>query len=229
MYSIARSNPGYQEYTDLQNYLEAAKQLLDYGYPFDAIQMYRKITPELVTAGARFGGSSSNAVDTARKAESAAIKSITPAAVLAYFQPESASRKADDPQEVDDTAIAPKPSDLMLAAPPDGVDGTIYSIVLDGLFDANIQPGPELDRLSDLLNDNLSRADLNGPSAAIAAVAFGNHYDRAELVEAGLEKLKSQLPSLKPEVTLPDEIGLWIAAKVALNSSDYVELGSELA
>ena len=227
--SIARSNPGYQEYTDLQNYLEAAKQLLDYGYPFDAIQMYRKITPELVTAGARFGGSSSNAVDTARKAESAAIKSITPAAVLAYFQPESASRKADDPQEVDDTAIAPKPSDLMLAAPPDGVDGTIYSIVLDGLFDANIQPGPELDRLSDLLNDNLSRADLNGPSAAIAAVAFGNHYDRAELVEAGLEKLKSQLPSLKPEVTLPDEIGLWIAAKVALNSSDYVELGSELA
>lgn len=227
--NIASNNPGYQEYQDLQNYQGAAAQLLEFGFPFDAIEMYKRITPELVAAGSRWGGSSSRAVEQARTAEKQAIAKITPEAVLDYLQVSTEAVVTDDSEKNTESSRKPSGIDLMLTAPDDGVDGKISSVVLDGLLAANLKAGKDVSSISEVLLKYASEPSLHGPSAAIAVVAVGNKFEDSELLTNGFKRLGEYLKATTAEEVNTSDVGLWIAARIALQSDSTKQLGSELA
>jgi len=227
--SIARNNPGYQQHMDLQNYQVAAGQLLEFGFPFDAIELYKKITPELVAASGRYGGNSNRAVAEARSAESEAIKTITPEAVLNYLKNTNLPEYSGGTKSVEPSTPTSQPLDLMLTVSADGVEGGIESIVLDGLLATDLKEGKNRDSVTKTLLDMLQQNNTSVLPVAIAAVALGDKLNDEALQSAGFSKLADQLKANASTEPQPAEIGLWIAGRLALKSDESHELGLQLA
>ena len=227
--NISVNNPGYQQHTDLLNYQNAATQLLDLGFSFDAIGLYRKITPELVAACGRFVGKSTHAVAEARAAEREAMKNISPAAVASYFKSRRLLNINRDASDNSSDSTLTRPLDLMLIASGDGGSGRINSIVLNGLLAADLEKNGDRDNITNILFERLQPSETLDPSAAIAAVVLGDKLANSELKSAGFLTLAKYLKTKQHEIPPQTDIGLWLAFRVAFKSEDSRSHGLQLA
>ncbi|MCP4853959.1 MAG: tetratricopeptide repeat protein [Fuerstiella sp.] len=220
-------NAGVGQYRDAQNYVAAGESLLVFGLPFDAMKMFQKVTPELVSNSGRYRAN----VERLQKQADAGIQKarsrMTPETVLTYLQNHSAT----------ETASELKPLDLMLVPPTGGMQkASIRSLLVEGLLKIHAGDTNRTAQVVELLSRMATNAPDNDPSAAIIAAAFADRTRNEMLLNTSMTQLNRHMVTSGEAATISstdsppvDWIALWIPARIALKSTEHITTGQQLA
>ena len=217
------SNAGADQYRNAQDYVAAGESLLDFNLPFDALKIFRKVTPELAAASGRYRANVERLLKQAETGITGARARMTPEAVLIHLQDYSAANP---------TAQRP-PLDLMLVPPSGQIqDSAVRSILVDGLIKIPTARPKRKTQVAELLELMTNSSADNDPAAAIMAAAYAASTGNETLLRTSILKLADYTPATstatarRPTV---NDIALWIPARIALTSSEHVDAGKQLA
>jgi tetratricopeptide (TPR) repeat protein len=223
----------YEAYQRLRELEEIAALLLQLGHPVDALRTYNDILsdPQRITLASRFAGGRT-ARQVAEQGRAACLRALRPEVLPSVFR-EFLAPTADGGK-------APALDLLLVADPPDLRRGRLVSMLGEALRLAGGSPSARV-AVRDLL-DGVRRQAPDDLSAAVAAALAALAEDRAEGIDAALNRLL-KLAEAQPLEELPAgtpansrqrqeaarQIGLWLVARECLRRPDRRAVAERLA
>lgn len=241
-YSQYANNPGYKEYQELQNFNSAAGDMLKMGLPLDALSLYNRAKNDTarLDAAKRYGGTYYvRQIDEGIKKAKAAMTPVAVAKVLVSWVRTPGEEEASDTNNLEPLV------DLMLSVQAPTMD----KARIESLFQTAIDTVSRDKKNSLVLKQlelKLKRAATarNDVSVRIAKVlsAFARPGETAEdrqqaalqdvqnyLGEVALPELDPKKPDRSLSETTRNEFGLWLVARLALQSeSEIIRSSGEL-
>ena len=221
------SNAGADQYRNAQDYVAAGETLLNFTLPFDALNMFQKVTPELVVDSGRYKANVGRLFKQAAAGIAKARARMTPETVLTYLRDYSTA----------DPASQRPPLDLMLVPPGEGMENAaIRSVLVDGLLKIPAANPNKAAAVAELLRRMTNSSADDDPSAAIMSAAFADSTHNDLLLKISLNKLKayatftSRKSKINPaDIPSVNQIALWIPARIALMSPEHIAAARQLA
>jgi protein involved in temperature-dependent protein secretion len=247
-------NVGYAAYRKINYGQQVAQQLVESGFPVDALRICHDVTgdPQLLQQARQYRGDSMRQeID---RVEQQAAQAVTPETLLEaltlWVPPTSTETATDDTgsddghddSELDDDRAQRPAFDLMLSVqPPTMKEARVTSVfetaVAAAATDAAVveQIGEQLDQID---ADQQTQLGLDVTGALLAFAASDSSPQQLESVErvAGylrdhpLEELKEgERPNARQRREAAEQLAVWLVARKALAQDDTRELGRFLA
>lgn len=214
-YSPNPSRQGFAESRRVQAYVAVADEFLNIGCPFDAMEYYRKVTPELEASTGRYGTQIKREVIKARMSSTKIMTAMSTDAVVDFVQ-----RSQDEASAGLDLSLMPQGS-------KDDAK-VIRSLVVDTLRQLNRTK--DIAMLSRILGKVLDQEDIQSPLPAIVAFEFALLTNNSNLYQTSMDKLDAYIKQTPAEKDRSlSDISLWIPARSAFIAQRDLELAERLA